>query len=234
MTGRSPESIEGTSRRMRILLEEWESAQDDRRIFLDCYSRMTRNMLRSIDHGRFEDSAWVSGLLHHFADYYFEALDSYDRNDPNTPAVWRQRFAAASLSGTTPIQHLLLGVNAHINFDLVFALRDVLDADCLTGASSRREIRYRDHCLVNTIIAETVDEVQDEVIERHTPALDMVDRLGGSLDERLASWLIAGWRDEVWEAALKLLTCRSSTELGDLHSSVERRALERARLLLLF
>jgi hypothetical protein len=228
------ETIKGTTERMAGLLRVWETARDDRRIFLDCYSRMTRNMIQAIDDGRFEDSVWVSGLLNHFADYYFKALDAYERSEPTTPAVWRQAFVATTVPGTTPIQHLLLGVNAHINFDLVFAVGDVLEPQCLRESRALGEIRYRDHCLVNNIIGETVDEVQDDVIERHSPTLDLLDKLGGPLDERLTSWLIAGWREEVWEAATNLLTTGSDEEAAELKRRIEARALERARLLLLF
>jgi len=63
-------------------------------------------------------------------------------------------------------------------------------------------MRYADHCKVNVMIAQTIDAVQDQVIERYDPKMDLVDRLMGSLDEWLISRLIAGWRDRVWRNAL--------------------------------
>jgi hypothetical protein len=219
---------------MADLLSSWEETGDRRRIFLDCYSRMTRNMLEGVAEGRFEDADWVAGLLHHFADYYFKALESYDRDDPSTPLVWHHTFTAASSDGTTPLQHLLLGVNAHINFDLVFALADVLEPSCAAGDEHLVRKRYRDHRLVNTIIGETVDEVQDEVIEKHSPSLDLLDKLGGPVDEWLTSRLISAWRDEVWRASLSRLACACHEDGAKIRAEVERRAIERARLLLLF
>ncbi len=75
--------------RMTTLVEQWEAAQDRRAIFLGCYRLMTGNMLDAIDAGRFQDGVWVSNLLHHFTDYYFDALSLYDQSSLVTPPVWK-------------------------------------------------------------------------------------------------------------------------------------------------
>ena len=75
--------------RMLGMVEAWDDARDRRSIFLRCYSLMTGNMLSSIERGEFHDNDWVRELLHHFAEYYFRALDAYERGDPGGPAGWR-------------------------------------------------------------------------------------------------------------------------------------------------
>jgi len=219
--------------RMEELLAAWEAAGDKKRIFLDCYWRMTRNMLSAVDEGRFEDPLWVKGLLHHFADYYFDALSCVERAEEEAPRVWLHAFKAASNPGTTTLQNLLLGVNAHINYDLVFALADILSPQWVSASEDVRGMRYRDHCRVNIIIGETVDEVQDQVVERFAPGMDIVDKLGGPVDEWFASWLIARWREEVWKRAGELLVCSSAGEREAIRQRVESSAMERAHLLLL-
>ena len=173
--------------RMQRLIDAWDKDQDERWMFLSCYAMMTGNMLAAVESGEFEDCEWVDALLHRFADYYFNALESYERGDGTAPAVWLLAFDATQASGTHPLQSLILGVNAHINFDLVFALSDLLMLEWLGLSDEQKRSRYRDHCHVNEIIFDTIDRVQDQVIERHNPEMDVVDKLMGPLDEWLTS-----------------------------------------------
>src|SRR5690606_32407413 len=105
--------------RMQTFLRQWEDAADRKAVFLRCYSMMTANMLVAIEQGEFRDRTWVERLLHRFADYYFLALDAYEQERTAAPAVWQLAHDAARDDAALPIQNLLLGVNAHINYDLV-------------------------------------------------------------------------------------------------------------------
>jgi hypothetical protein len=212
--------------RMSALVDHWEAAHDRRAIFLGCYRLMTLNMLDAIAAGRFQDDAWVSRLLHGFAAYYFAALDRSDRNSPDTPAVWRLAFDATRDADVTTLQHLLLGVNAHINFDLVFALCDQLAPEWAGLSAGQRARRHADHELVNRIIGESVDAVQDQVIDRHSPWFDFVDKLLGPVDEWLTSRLISHWREEVWSQAVRYLELPTPEEREVLRQRIEQQALQ--------
>lgn len=83
------------------------------------------------------------------------------------------------------------------DYDLVFALADMLLPEWSTASEHLRQQRYQDHCQVNAIIAETVDTVQDSVVEQHVPWFNLLDEVLGPLDEMLVSRLISHWRDEV-------------------------------------
>jgi hypothetical protein len=214
--------------RMTALVDHWEAAHDRRAIFLGCYRLMTRNMLDAIEAGRFQDDVWVAQLLHRFADYYFAALDRFDQDSPDTPAVWRLAFDATHDEGVTTLQHLLLGVNAHINFDLVFALYDQLAPEWAILSAEQRAQRHADHELVNRIIGETVDAVQDQVIDRHSPWFDFVDKLLGPVDEWLTSRLISHWREEVWENAIRYLVLTVPQDRAALRQHIEQQAVRLA------
>jgi hypothetical protein len=211
--------------RMTTLVDQWEDAHDRRAIFLGCYRLMTSNMLDAIDAGRFQDAVWVSSLLHRFADYYFDALKLYDQQRPDTPAVWRLAFDATRDEDVMTLQHLLLGVNAHINFDLVFTLVDLLAPEWAALTDERRAQRHADHTLVNRIIGETVDAVQDQVIDRHSQWYDFVDKVLGPVDEWLTSRLISRWREEVWENAVCYLEAPIPEEREALRQRIEEQAL---------
>lgn len=220
MTGERP-AVE----RMSVLVEAWEQAGDRRAIFLACYTAMTRRMLAALEAERFRDADWVRSLLERFADYYFDALDACCAGRPQAPAIWRRAHDAAVRPHTLAVQNLLLGVNAHVNYDLVFAVVDVLQVDWPRLSAAERQARRNDFCLVNQIIAETVDEVQDEVLERYTPAMDVLDTLLGPLDEWVVAHLIARWRDEVWDNAVRWLETPDDAGHAALRAAVEEAAL---------
>ena len=204
---------------MRRHVGTWESTGDRRAIFLGCYLRMTENMLGALADGEFHDAEWVSGLLHHFADYYFDALDAYERKDPDTPPVWQQTHDAACNPETMVLQNLLLGINAHINYDLVLALVDTLSPEWAVLDATGRSRRYEDHDHVNDVIARTVDCVQDEVVERYAPEMDLIDKLLGPLDE---------WLAEVWDQAVRMLEAPTDEARRARRQTLEQAALERA------
>lgn len=216
---------------MQALLDQWEAADDRRCIFLGCYSQMTANMLKTIQAGEFHDNQWVGRLLEHFADYYFKALETYEQQPTIAPAVWQVAFQLTGDPEAHVLQHLMLGINAHINFDLVFALEDVLRDEWADLAPRQRTERYEDHCRVNQVIASTVDAVQDSVVERFAPRMDLVDDGMGHLDEWLASRLISIYRDRVWQKAVERLQAQDEYEREAIGLAVENSSLQRAQLI---
>jgi hypothetical protein len=106
----------------------------------------------------------VSTLLNRFADYYFRALNCYDYGD-EVPLVWQQVHQFTQTNKLHRLQHLMIGVNAKINYDLVLTLYDMLQPEWSGLSIQEQKIRYEDHCMVNTIITGSIDQVQDEILE---------------------------------------------------------------------
>lgn len=221
--------MENVIDRMRSLSEAWLGAGDRRALFIQAYQTMTSNMLSAIESRQFLDGDWVGALLDRFADYYFVAVDAFDRRDGSCPVVWRDALAACEASHLHPLQLLFLGINAHINYDLAFALNDVLP-DWADLAPERRRQRKQDHDGVNRVIERTVDAVQSGVIEPASPVMGLVDRAMGPVDEWLFAHLIAEWRDDVWDYAIRLLESepwRRTEVVG----AIQTRALRHADLI---
>ncbi|MCB0633574.1 MAG: hypothetical protein KDD15_27765 [Lewinella sp.] len=210
--------------------KSWNAVNDRRAVFLECYSLMTANMLQTINDGQFNDGAWAKQLLHRFADYYFEALDQYDREAAGCTAVWRFAHDCACKEQHHILQDLLLGINAHINYDLVLSLVELLEPEWPSLSEMDRQRRYEDHCRVNEVIAATIDTVQDTVIERHAPLMDLIDRIFGRLDERLLSALISRWREDVWHKTVSYLDAPVK-EREVLRRELEQSTMQRARRL---
>jgi hypothetical protein len=226
-TGVSPALL-----RMDELLAVWQPAGDGRCAFLECYAVMTRSMRGAVTDGVFLDPPWVDELLEQFAVAYFDAVASYEQA-ATAPRPWMVAFEAAAEPGRPVLQHLLLGINAHINYDLVVVLVDLLGPTWATAGHDERAHRWHDYDEVNRVIARTVDQVQEAVVADRSPALGLVDALLGPIDEWLAGRFLNRWRDHVWADACGVLATGDPIERARRLADVERRAERRAYRLLL-
>ena len=215
--------------RMKNLLNDWEPVNDRRLIFLQCYAAMTQNILAAIEARDFEDVSWVATLMKNFADLYFYALEAEDSGLASAPIAWRIAFKAAHNPQTNVLQNLVLGVNAHINYDLVLALSDLLASEWQQLSEEQRQIRYHDHCHVNDIINHTIDTVQDQVVDRFEPEFRLVDKVLGPVDEWMTGLLISEWREEVWKHAIQMIDSTEQTGRQEIIKHVEQVSIERAQ-----
>ena len=218
--------------KMNDLLATWEAANDQRRVFLSCYRLMTQNILAAIDAKEFEDVVWVATLMESFAGYYFQALEADESEQTNPPTAWKIAFSASHSPHIHVLQNLMLGVNAHINRDLVFAITELLAPEWQQASPEQRQMRYRDHCHVNEVINGTINAVQDQVIDRFEPEFRVVDTLLGPLDEWMTSLLISRWREEVWEHVIHLVDPDPDTDRQTLIQRVEQGSVKRAHEIL--
>jgi hypothetical protein len=210
---------------MAAQVTQWQEAGDDKALFLDCYRMMTANVLSAVQAQEFNDSNWVGRLLAHFADYYFEALQEYQRSPTSAPQAWQLAHNAAADPHITALQKLLLGVNAHINYDLVLTLVDLLTDEWDQHSQMQRDSRYADHCQINQIVGQTIDAVQDQVLEPAMPLMALVDRMLGPVDELLISGLISQWRKLVWRNASSLLEMDDTSQRAARIAEIEQEVL---------
>ena len=118
--------------------------------------------------------------------------------------------------------------------DLVLALYDEMHPELTALKREGFDLRQSDHNLVNQIIAETIDTVQDQVLEPHSGMLALVDVLMGRADEWILSQMITGWRSEVWQEACAMLDTENP-EQRELHRlQLEENVLKKAGAILAF
>lgn len=92
----------------------------------------------------------------------------------------------------------MLGVNAHINYDLALAVDRA-------GIRPDRETKYDDHSHITDVIAEIIDDAQDLLIEDFgAEKLETVDELLGQLNEQSSVLTIDQCRDSAWRTAVAL------------------------------
>ncbi|WP_435361423.1 DUF5995 family protein [Haloarchaeobius sp. DFWS5] len=183
-----------------LSLERLLLARDDRRaVFLSIYARVTELVGAGIDRGEFEDGAWVARYLVAFANRYRQALVDYETgNFAALSDPWQLAFTTAERGDCLVVQDAMLGINAHINYDLAFALHEA-------GVSPDRHRKYADHCKVNEVLRSLVDEAQDTLADDYdAPGISTVDASLGRLDEFFSIQTIREGRDSAWRNAVAL------------------------------
>jgi uncharacterized protein DUF5995 len=180
--------------RMQELLDDVTAAGDPARHFLGTYLRTTRAVNAAIDTGRFEDPDWVTAWDVDFAGLYLDALDAHVRDPATPPAPWRAAFRTDPAA--RPEAHVLLGMNAHINYDLPQSLVRVIGpadfADPPLLDSRRRDHEAIDEVLAGRVAAE--DRELQASGSRRTP----LDRLTAGLNRTATRALLRESRRRVW------------------------------------
>lgn len=185
-------------RGLSALLAAFEAREDRRAVFLGIYARMTAAVGRRIERGAFADPEWVGEYLVAFANRYRVAVRDFESGDADALAdPWYLAFEAAEPGDSMVLQDAVLGVNAHINYDLALALDDV-------GVGTDRAAKYADHCAIIDVIAGLVDEAQDALADRDADGLATLDSSLGRLDEWLTVATIDECRDSAWRTAVAM------------------------------
>lgn len=171
---------------------------DRRSVFLTVYTEMTATVRRGIESGTFESPTWVRAYLVAFAERYRIALCDTERGSSRVPPAWRLAFRAAASGQLLYLQDALLGVNAHINHDLSYALCDV-------GIDGDRAAKHRDHDRINDILRQLVDVVQRALIDIYdAEGYAHADELLASVDETITMVGLTEARSLAWRNAVLL------------------------------
>ena len=95
-------------------------------LFAALYRRTTQEVRRALRTGAFHDPAWVERLDVVFAHRYLQAFADFHAGLPTT-AAWAHAFERDREPGHLALQHLMLGMAAHILLDLGVATHDTCD-----------------------------------------------------------------------------------------------------------
>lgn len=196
--------IDALIERMTELLEPMEAANDPKRIFHATYLRTTIAVAEEIKRpGGFADPQWTERWDVAFADLYLEALEQLQAGDqPSRP--WAIAFGARR--GLPVLNSLLLGMNAHINYDLPQALLAVITDEEFDDAElvARREA---DHKTIDDILASRVSAEGDELTSIHGPG-SLLDRLLKPFNQSGTRRFLREARQKVWANAIDLSQAR--------------------------
>jgi Family of unknown function (DUF5995) len=198
--------IDGVIAYMTAQARELRRAGDARLAFHATYLRTTQAVAAALQDGAFADADWVDRWDVAFARLYTDALDADRRGEP-VPAPWAVAFGAAERQpGLPPVRHVLLGMNAHINYDLPQALLAVISDEEFSDPAVRAR-READHRRIDEVLAARVRE-EDAELQRLDPVRTWRDEVMQPLNRMATRRFLREARAKVWANALELSLAR--------------------------
>lgn len=162
--------------------------------FAYIYRRTSAQIKQAILENKFEDNARMEKFDVHFANKYLDAYSDYHAGQP-VCSPWKTAFDAGN-EKLTILQHIILGMNAHINYDLGMAAAEFT-------AGSPIESMKKDFMLVNDILASLVDELQVKV-GRVSRLMFLLDWFGKRNDEAVMNFSMEKARQQAWNFGVSL------------------------------
>jgi hypothetical protein len=189
--------------------------------FAALYRRVTRAVKEGIAKGQFADGPLMEKLDVVFASRYLDALAAYQKGEPCS-RCWRLAFDACKDDSRLILQHLLAGMNAHINLDLGVASAQVSPGDQITHLKP-------DFDQINNVLAAQVGAVESEM-GTLSPLIANLSLVGLESETSVINFNIDTARKVAWFTAERLADepdiLREWTIDGlDLAVSVEGRAI---------
>ncbi|MBN7811440.1 hypothetical protein J0A68_10770 [Algoriphagus sp. H41] len=178
--------------RMDQIVEECKAKQSRIGYFAILYRQVTRRVKDGILAGEFEDNPRMEVLDVLFAKRFIDAYDRWALRETCTES-WRLAFEASKDSKHLVLQHLFLGINAHINLDLGIAASETMVGKDLIGIQG-------DFNRINALLAELVDGVKSN-ISKVSPIFGWLIPLAKGRDEMLLNFSIQIARNGAWKYA---------------------------------
>ena len=216
-------SVADVVRGLAAIEGELIARRDPRAAFAIAYLASAQKQERWLHRGEFLQRALVSNCVVVFANAYRDALARYESGDArDVPAAWRQSFGAGRDRTLWTLQHLLLGINAHINHDLPYA---VLNG----GLNVRCPHCYHDYRRMDDALQAAIPTVRGRLaghLEWPMRIVNAIDR--GAVDAAVAA-AIASARRRSWMLATALDTAATPAARSGISAFIGQRAAQAGR-----
>ena len=199
------DSVDGVIEALDAVTSRARAAQSPLGYFAALYGSVTRTVADGIHTGFFDDQPRMQRLVVVFANRYLAALEGF-QSDGEPSRCWDVAFDAADDATPIVLQHLLLGINAHINLDLGVAAAQVAPDGALLGFR-------RDFERINEVLALMTGRAQ-QALAQISPWLGLLDVVGGRADDEVVRFSIEVARHEAWRFAVELAAVTGAKRTG--------------------
>jgi len=172
-----------------------EHNKDPSGYFAALYQKVTIKVKEGIASGSFEDGLRMEQLDVAFAKRYIDAYFSFKKGETTTLS-WQKAFNFSTHYQPIVLQHLLLGINAHINLDLGVAANEISKSGNIADLEN-------DFNRINEILSSLVYEVEED-LAAVWPTLKLILKLAGRVDDFMVDFSMKLARDGAWKFATQL------------------------------
>lgn len=187
-------TIDEVIARLDQIVADCKSKNNRIGFFAVLYRQVTIRIKKGILNSEFEDNPRMEKLDVIFAKRFIDAYDGYNSGLKITES-WAWAFGATKETKHLVLQHLLLGINAHINLDLGIAAVETMEGEDLLSLEN-------DFNKINDVLAELVDNVKSN-IGNMSPFFNKFIRFAKGKEEILVNFSIKLARDGAWKFARK-------------------------------
>jgi hypothetical protein len=160
--------------------------------FAGLYRLVTVEVGARIGHGWFEDGPRMERFDVLFANRYLQAWARHEAGQPAGPA-WDVALGAGRAFWPVVLQHLLLGMNAHINLDLGLAAAAIAPGAAIDGLKA-------DFDRINQLLADLVNDVENR-LARVWPPLRWLEGFACGADVAVVKFSLRCAREYAWSVA---------------------------------
>ncbi len=198
-----PRTIDAVILRLDAIIDDAARTGSRAGYFAALYNRVTRAVRDGVRARAFDDNARMEQLDIVFANRYLAAYDAW-RSGGRPTLSWHTAFEADGRQDLSVLQHLFMGMNAHINLDLGIAAAEVAPGDAIHGLQA-------DFNRINGVLASLLPIVEAQVREM-SPSLDQLSTLADrmdNIDDRIGNFSMEKARDGAWRFATRLAPLRT-------------------------
>ncbi|WP_422360405.1 DUF5995 family protein [Reichenbachiella sp.] len=163
--------------------------------FAALYRKVTIKVKEGIEQNTFQNGPRMEHLDVVFATRYIRAYEAYKNDQPLTHS-WQVAFDLSLQYWPIVLQHLLIGMNAHINLDLGIAAAEISENKNIDNLQE-------DFDKINVILSSLVHEVDDDLAEVW-PTFRIIVKALGKVDDYLVDFSMKLARDGAWKFAKEL------------------------------
>lgn len=192
-----PQTIDEVIAELELILDDCTRKNSRAGYFAALYHKVTCEVKEGILNNRFEDGARMERLDVLFANRYIAAYRQWQNGEPMTGS-WKIALDATKKRSALLLQHLLLGINAHINLDLGIATVATVEGKELGGM-------LNDFNSINSVLAALSYEVMND-ITRISPLLSVLGFHASQGNSILVQFTINNARDGAWMFANELFS----------------------------
>jgi hypothetical protein len=186
-------SIDEVINELEKIISECEKNNNLLGYFAALYQNVTIKVKEGIESNFFDDGPRMEKLDVIFAKRYIDAYYAWQRNEPVTKS-WQKTFEISNNYWPIVLQHLLVGMNAHINLDLGIAAAEV-------SKNKNIDDLENDFNRINEILSSLVNDVQNNLAEIW-PTLKKILQKTNKADDFLVDFSMKLARDGAWKFAL--------------------------------
>lgn len=164
--------------------------------FSALYTRVTIAVTKRLREGFFADGPQMERLDVTFANLYLDAVHRHLRGEGGIRTAWRVAFDVAEQAEATLLQHVYLGMNAHLLVDLPIAV-------ALTCPPQKLLSLRVDFLRMNDVVDAEMGAFHDDLC-KVSPALARVQQSAGGLWRASSSAAMRASRRFAWRRAARL------------------------------